>query len=211
MQQAEGGRAGLTPEESWRTIHATIDRAQSSMYLAGTATILLLWGVITSLWFFSQFAIATLAPDFAASNPWYGGPLWGVLGTAGMVGSAVIGHRAGRRNVAGGAARSAGIRVFLFWLAVVAAAFLVPGAAGMWTAGDAGETIPRVAVGIVSLGWVLFGIMHRAAIAAVGAGIAAAFYIPGYLAGDAAAAVSGAAMLVVTALGAAWIRKSGVP
>ena len=62
MQPAEGGRAELTPEESWRTIHATMDRAQSSMYLAGTATILLLWGVITSLWFFSQFAIATLAP-----------------------------------------------------------------------------------------------------------------------------------------------------
>ncbi len=211
MQPAEGGRAGLTPEESWRTIHATMDRAQSSMYLAGTATILLLWGVITSLWFFSQFAIAALAPDFAASNPWYGGPLWGVLGTAGMVGSAVIGHRAGRRNMAGDAARSAGIRVFLFWLAVVAAALLVPGAAGMWTAGEAGDNIPRVAVGIVSLGFILFGIMHRPAIAVMGAGIAAAFYIPGHFAGDTAAAVSGAAMLVVTALGAAWIRKSGLP
>ncbi len=32
-----------TPEESWRDIHETMDRARSSMYVAGTATIMLLW------------------------------------------------------------------------------------------------------------------------------------------------------------------------
>ena len=127
-----------------------------------------------------------------------------------MLGSAIIGHRAGRENAAGDAVRSAGIRVFLFWLAVVMAAFLVPGAVGMWTAGDAGTNIPYVAMGIVSLGYILFGIMHHPAIAAVGAGIAAAFYIPSYLAGDSAEVIVAAATLIVVALGAVWIRKSGV-
>ena len=79
----------------------------------------------------------------------------------------------------------------------------------MWNAED-GINIPYVAIGIVSLGYVLFGIMHRPVIAVVGVGIAAAFYIPGYLAGEAALAVSAAATLTVAALGAVWIRKSGV-
>ena len=62
----------------------------------------------------------------------------------------------------------------------------------------------------MALGHILFGIMHRPVIAAVGLGLAAAFYVPGYLAGDAALLVSGIAMLVVAALGWAWIRRSGV-
>ena len=79
----------------------------------------------------------------------------------------------------------------------------------MWNA-DAGANIPHVAIGIVALGYVLFGIMHRPMIAVVGVGIAAAFYLPNYLAGDAALAVSAAATLTVAALGAVWIRRSGV-
>ena len=210
MQGSDHQTAALTPDESWSAVHATLDRARSSMYVAGTATILLLWGAIVALGYFSQYAIATLASDFATGSPWFPGPLWGGLAAAGMVGSALIGHRAGRENAAGQAARSAGIRVFLFWLAVLAAAFLLPAAAGLWTSGDAGDAIPRVTVGIVALGHVLFGIMHRPVIAAVGAGFAAAFYVPSYLVGDAALAVSGAATLIVVALGTAWIRRSGV-
>ena len=61
-----------------------------------------------------------------------------------------------------------------------------------------------------ALGYVLFGIMHRPVIAALGVGIAAAYYIPSYLAGDAAPMVSAVAILVVVGLSAAWIRKSGV-
>ncbi len=210
MQGPHAEPAALTPDESWDAIQATLDRVRSSMYVAGTATILLLWGAIVSLGCFAQYAVATLAADFAAGTPWYPGPLWGVLSAVGMVGSALIGHRAGREYASGGAARSAGIRVFLFWLAVLAAAFLVPAAAGLWTPDHAGVAIPRVGVGIVALGLVLFGIMHRPSIAAVGVGFAAAFYLPSYLAGDAALLVTGAAMLVVVALGAAWIRRSGV-
>ena len=75
---------------------------------------------------------------------------------------------------------------------------------------DRAAAIPHVAIGIVALGHVLFGIMHRPVIAAVGAGLAAAFYIPRYVAGDAALAVSAVAMLVVVGIGAAWIRESGV-
>ena len=209
MQESDGDAKALTPEESWHTIHSTMDKARSSMYVAGTTTILLLWGAIASLGFISQYAIETLAPESAASSPWIYATLWGVLVTAGMTGSAIMGHRAGRKNAAGDAIRSAGVRVFLFWLAVVVAAFLVPAAAGMWTA-DAAANIPHVSIGIVSLGHILFGIMHRPVIAAVGAGIAAAFYIPSYLAGDAALMVSAVAMLIVVALSAAWIRKSGV-
>ena len=103
---------------------------------------------------------------------------------------------------------SAGIRVFLFWLAVVAAAFLVPAAAGMWNAED-GPTIPHVSVGIIALGHILFGIMHHPAIAALGAGIAAAFYVPNYLLGDESLLVSALAILIAVGLSAAWIRRSG--
>ena len=210
MQRSDPEAAALTPEESWSAIHATLDRVQSSMYVAGTAAILLLWGAIVGLGAFAQYAIATLASEFAAGTPWYPGPLWGALAAAGMVGSALIGHRAGQEIAAGDAARSAGIRVFLFWLSVVVTAFLMPAAAGLWTADDAGTAIPRVTIGIVALGLVLFGIMHRPAIAAVGVGFAAAFYLPSYLAGDVAMLVTGAAMLVVVALGFVWVRKSGV-
>ena len=65
MQEADGGRAELTPEQSWRTIHETVDRVHSSTYVAGTASILILWGIIASLGNLSQFAIATVAADFA--------------------------------------------------------------------------------------------------------------------------------------------------
>jgi len=175
--------------------------------MAGTATILLLWGVIVSLGLISQYFLGSF--EFASRNPWIVGPLWGGLATVGMVGSAIIGHRASGRDAAGNAVRSAGIRVFLFWIAVVAAVFLIPAFAGMWTE-ESAHKIPHVAFGIVALGYVLFGIMHRPVIAAVGVGIAAAHYVPSHLAGDAAPIITAAVILAVVALGAAWIRRSGV-
>lgn len=209
MREADGGASALTPQESWQTIHATVDKARSSLYVAGTATILLLWGAISALGFAAQFAVATLTPEFALRNAWVYAALWGALAVAGMAGSAIIGHRAGKREAAGAAARNAGIKVFCFWLAVVLAAFFVPAAAGMWTA-EAAANIPRVSLGIVALGYVLFGIMYRPVIAVVGVGIAAAFYVPSFLAGEAAPLVSAVAMVSVAVLSAAWIRKSGV-
>ena len=210
VQEWDGETRAGTPEESWRAIHETMDRARSSMYVAGTATIMLLWAAIFSLGVGSQYAILTLASEFAERSPWVFGVLWGILMVPGMVGSGFIGHRAGKKIAPGDAARSAGIRVFLYWLAVVVAAFLIPAAAGMWNAGD-GEQIPAVTLGIVSLGYILFGIMHRLVLAVVGVGFAAAFYIPNYLVdGDEAMLVSAALMVVVVVLGAWWIRKSGV-
>ena len=203
-------RTELTPEEGWRNIHATLAQAQSSLYLAGTEYILLLWGALVSVSLFTIFAIAELAPGFASDYPWYPGPLWGVFAASGMVGSALIGRHAGSRNADYATARKAGLRVFAFWMAVTAAAFLIPGAAGLWSAGGA-EKIPLVAIGIVCLGYVLFGIMHRPALAAVGVGMAAAFYIPAYWGGDIAALATGVGMLAVTVLGAAWIHRSGQP
>ncbi len=210
MQRVEGGRPDITPEEGWRTIHATLAQAQSSLYLAGTAYILLLWGAIVSAHFFTRFAVGQIAPGFEESYPWYPGPMWGFLGTIGMIGSSYIGHREGSRNADPEIARSAGLRVFAFWMAVVAAAILIPGAAGLWAADGAGK-VPYVAIGIVCLGYVLFGIMHRPALAVVGVGMAVAFYIPAYLAGDFAALCTGAGMLVVMVFAAAWIHRSGLP
>ena len=202
-------RAG-TPEESWRSIHETMDRARSSMYVAGMSAILLLWAAIASLGVGAQYTILTQASEFAERSPWIFGVLWGVLMVPGMVGSGIIGRRAGRKVAPGDVARSAGIRVFLYWLAVVVAVFLIPLAAGMWNAED-GEQIPGVTLGIVSLAYVLFGIMHRPVLAAVGVGFAAAFYIPNYLVdGDEAMLVSVVFMVAVVVLGAWWIRKSGV-
>lgn len=209
MQNAERESSTLRPDESWNAIHATMDRTRSSMYVAGMEPILLLWGAIVALGFLGQFAVVTLAADFAASSPWFPAPLWGALATVGMVASAVLGHRASQENATGPATRSAGIRVFLFWLAVVLAALLVPAAAGMWTAGVAEDAVARVTVGIVALGYVLFGIMHRPVLAAVGVGFAAAFFLPSHLAGDAALVISAIATLLVVALGTLWVRWSG--
>ena len=210
MDISDGETRAGTPEESWRTIHETMDRARSSMYVAGTAPIMLLWAAIASLGVGSQYAILTLASEFAERSPWIYTVLWGVLMVPGMVGSGFIGRRAGRKMAPGDAARKAGIRVFLYWLAVVVAVFLIPAAAGMWNAED-GDNIPGVAIGIVSLAYILFGIMHRPVLAAVGVGFAAAFYIPNYLVeGYEVMLVSAALMVVVVVLGAWWIRKSGV-
>ncbi|WP_420613687.1 hypothetical protein [Candidatus Spongiisocius sp.] len=211
MERPDAGTAALTPEEGWNTIHQTLDRTRNSMYLAGTATILLLWGAIVAMGFASQYAVHTLASDFAADRPWYPGPLWGVLVVAGMTGSAIIGNRASRKIAVGTVMRSAGIRVFLFWLAIVVATLLIPAAAGLWTGGEDATRIPYVAIGIVTLGFVLFGIMVRPVLAVVGLGLAMAFYIPAYLVEyPASAAVSAAAILVVVGVCWAWIRRSGV-
>ncbi len=210
MSISDGETGAGTPEESWRDIYETMDRARRSMYVAVPATITLLWAAIALLGVGSQYAILTLASEFAERSPWIFGVLWGILMVPGMVGSGFIGRRAGRKIAPGDAARSAGIRVFLFWLAVVVAVFLIPAAAGMWNAED-GDNIPGVAIGIVSLAYILFGIMHRLVLAAVGMGFAAAFYIPNYLVdGDEAMLVSAALMVGVVVLGAWWVRKSGV-
>lgn len=208
MQSAEHEASALQPEESWNTIHDTMDRARSSMYVAGMESIMLLWGAIVALGLLGQFAIATLAPDFASANPWFPAPLWGVLTAAGFTASAILGHRASAKNAAGSASQRAGLRVFFFWLTVAGAAFVVPAAAGLWTADVEGITIARVSIGIVALGYILFGIMHRPVLVAVGLGFATPFYLSSHFAGDAAMVISAAATLLVVALGAAWIRWS---
>ena len=51
---------------------------------------MLLWGVIGSVGWLSQYAIETLATDFAERWPWFPGPLWGGLGTVGGASSSII-------------------------------------------------------------------------------------------------------------------------
>ena len=131
MAQAfDADASRLRDEESWRSIHATIDDARRSMHVAGSTAILLLWAAITGIGFMAHYSIDELAAGFAERFPWYPGPLWGALGAAGMAASSIIGHRAGQRIGTGEAARRAGIRVFLFWVSVVAGAFLIPWSPG---------------------------------------------------------------------------------
>ncbi len=198
----------ITPEQGWTSIHATLDRSRNAMYVAGWPNIMLLWGAIVAVGYFSMYAIETLAPVFATDYPWYPGPLWFGLGIPGMIGSSIIGHRASKQNASGPSATAAGLRVFGFWMSVVAACFIIPAASGLWTADVDPIAISGVAVGIVALGYILFGIMHHLAIALLGLGIGASYYLPTHFAGDAAPVVSAVLILAVLAVAWVWIRKS---
>ena len=208
MQGNENEATALTPEEGLDAIHETLDRSRSAMYVAGWQPITLMWGVLVAVGYLSQYAVRALAPGFADDYPWHPGPLWGIVGAIGAVASSIIGHRASRRNATGIVATGAGLRVFFFWMTVIAAGFIVPAASGMWTADIDGRAIAGVAVGIVGLGYVLFGIMHHASIALVGLGIAAAYYIPTYFAGDAAPLASAFLIIAIVAVAWTWLRRS---
>ena len=207
MQRSEGRQPEITPEEGWRTIHATLAQAQSSLYMIGSGKNLLLWGTLTSVGFFALFAAGQLAPGFEENYPWYRGLLWGAIGIIGMIGSAMIGQREGARNADQATARSAGLKMFAYWFAVIAAAFLISAAAGLWSP-EGSEKVPHVVIGVVALGYVLFGIMHIPALAFVGLGMAAAFYFPAYFLGDFAMLGTSAGWLAVTALGAVWVHRN---
>ena len=210
MQAAENEGHSPTPQESWDAIRETMESARSSLYVAGTATILLIWGAIASLGYLAEFGIATWGEDLRESYPWVSGPLWLGLVAIGMAASAFAGNRAGQKLVPGEGSRQAGLRVFFFWAAVVVATFVIPGAGGVLAGEDAAVNVPRVTIGIAGLGFVLFGIMVRPMLAAIGVGIVAAFYVPSFALGDSALAVAAALTLLVVALSALWVRKSGL-
>ena len=207
-QNSEG--QGITPEQGWTSIHATLDRSHSSMYMAGWTSIMLLWGAIVAVGYLSMYTVETLAPEFAADYSWYPGLLWFGLVIPGMIGSSIIGYRASKQNASGPSATAAGLRVFGFWMAVVAAAFIIPAASGLWTADSDPIAIAGIGVGIVALGYILFGILHHPAIALVGLGFAASYYLPMHFAGDAAPVVSAALIIAVVAAAWVWSRKSRV-
>lgn len=209
MSGSEGGGTVLTPQEGWETIHATMDKARSSMYLAGSSAILLLWGAITPVAYLAEYWLQTGGSDLAEESPWVRAPIFGVLIVAGIIGSGFIGKRAGERNATTEVSRAIGIRVFCFWMAVTMATWIIPAAAGMWNP-ESGPQIPHVAIGIVTLGYVLFGIMTNVVLAGVGVGIAAAYYLPHHLAGDVSLVVSAVATMAVVIAGALWLRKSGI-
>ena len=200
----------ITPEQGWASIHATLGRSHSSMYMAGWTTIMLLWGAIVAAGNLSMYTIETWAPAFATDYPWYPGPLWFGLVVPGMVGSMAIGYRASKQNASGPSATAAGLRVFGYWIAVVSAAFIIPAASGLWATDGDPIAITGVAIGVVALGYVLFGILHHPAVALVGLGIAASFYLPTHFAGDVAPLVSAVLILSVVAVAWVWARKSNV-
>ena len=211
METFDEGADALTPEESWQTIHATMDDAQRSMYVAGMATILMLWGVIMAVGYITMYALYEYAPDFAEEKPWIFGLLWWVLGPIGGISSGIIGHRASRRLAYGAAGRRAGIRVCLFFVTQVVATFLILGVAGVLDVESAadGEVLTASIAGFVALAYILFGIMTRVVIAMAGVGFALAFFAPYYLLDDAALAVTGVLCLVTFGLAFAWIRRTG--
>lgn len=210
MQSAAGDGQELSPQQGWEDIHATMDQLRSSLYVAGTATILLVWGAIISLGYFAEYSFTTFLEDVAAERPWIRAPLWFGLVGVGMVASALIGDRAGRKTGAGEAARSAGIRTFLFWLTIGIAAFVMPAALGLWEEGDVGA-IAGASIGIAMLGYILFGIMHRPIIAVLGVAFLAAYFVPYLAAGDNALLISAALTAITAAAGWAIIRRSDVP
>lgn len=201
----------LTAEESWQTIHATMDDARRSMYVAGMATILLLWGVIMAVGYITMFALYSYAPDFAKEEPWIFGVLWWVLGPIGGISSGIIGRRASQRRSYGAAGRRAGIRVCLFFVTTVAGTFLILGVAGVLNVESAadGEVLTASIAGFVALSYILFGIMTRVVIALAGIGYALAFFVPYYVLDDAALAVTGVLSLVTFGLAFVWIRRTG--
>ena len=208
METYDEGADALTAEESWQTIHATMDDARSSMYLAGSAAIMLLWGVVTSVGCLSMYGVYEFAPGFAEERPWFPGPLWFVLAMTGSVGSSILGGRAGKRLASGTAARNAGLRVFSYWMTLTAGGWLILAAGGLLS-GDSWEPPVRAGVGLVALGYILFGIMTRLVFVATGAGIAASFYIPHFLLDDAALGVTGVMNLATFGLAFLWIRRTG--
>ena len=210
MRDRDSEGQQITPEQGWTSIHATLDRSRSSMYVAGWTNIMLLWGAIVAVGYFSMYAIETLAPVFATDYPWYPGPQWFGLAIPGMIGSSIIGYRASKQNAIGPSATAAGLRVFGFWMSVVVASFIIPAASGLWTADADHIAISGVGVGIVALGYILFGIMHHLAIGLVGLGIAVSYYLPTHFAGDAAPVVSAVLILVVVVVAWVWIRNSRV-
>ena len=211
MKTFDEGADALTAEEGWQTIHATMDQARSSMYVAGMATILLMWGVILAVGYLTMWGVYTFAPDFADQRPWFPAPLWFVLGPIGGVSSGIIGSRASRRLAYGAAGRRAGIRVCLFFVTTTLATFLILGVAGVLDdpAADNGETLTASIAGFVALSYILFGIMTRPVIALAGVGYAVAFFVPHYLLDDAALGVTGVLGLVAFGLAFLWIRRTG--
>ena len=200
--------AAMSTEEGWQTVRATIHDARTAMYTRGSTAILLMWAGILSVAYLTQYAVEALATDFADGNPWFRGPLWAIITFPGVIGSMVIGHRASSAVSPDTAMRNAGFRVGGYWMTVIATAALLPGAAGLWNETGA-EKIPFVLMGVIALGYVLFGILHRAVIAVFGLGMAVAFYVPHYLFDDVAPAVSGVVSLVLLAGTFMWVRRTG--
>ncbi len=203
-------QTNLSPEASINTIHSTISQAQTSMYLAGTTSIFLIWGALSAIGFLADFAIANLASDFSDDNPWFRAPLWATIIVIGMIASSVIGSRASKQLTDPSTARRIGLKVFAFWLTIGIAALTIPGLSGLWTAPDPGQHIAGVAIGIVALGHILFGLFTRIVISILGIGIAIAYYVPAHFAGDAAYPITAVLVLILVAVSAIWLKKNGI-
>ena len=78
MQHAEQEASALQPEESWGALSTApwTGRARPCISPAWNRSCCF-GGAIVALGLLGQYAIATLAPEFASGRPWFPAPLWG--------------------------------------------------------------------------------------------------------------------------------------
>lgn len=88
---------------------------------------------------------------------------------------------------------------------------VLPDAAGMWTSDAPAANMSRAVVGIIGLGYVLFGIRVRPMLAVIGVGIVAAFFVPSYLFDAATPSVTTVLTMAVSLAGMLWLRKRRAP
>ena len=69
MKNQDREEQRITSEDAWESIHATLDRSRSLMYVAGWPSILLLWGAIVSVGYLTQFVVETAFSTFADDYP----------------------------------------------------------------------------------------------------------------------------------------------
>ena len=88
MQSQESEGQGITPEQGWNSIQATLDRSRSSMYMAGLTTIMIMWGAIIAVANLSQIRSGNMGARICVGLPvvprpvvehsgrhWHGGEL----------------------------------------------------------------------------------------------------------------------------------------
>ena len=69
MKNQDREEQRITSEDAWESIHATLDRSRSLMYVAGWPSILLLWGAIVSVGYLTQFVVEMAFPHLQMTIP----------------------------------------------------------------------------------------------------------------------------------------------